>query len=71
VAIRPLKKTYVKVVVDNEEMKPAFERWISPSDGTVEFRGQHIAVRVLDRDAVQIKKNGKVLEDEDEDVVVE
>src|SRR5712691_1882346 len=29
VAIRPLKKTYVKVVVDNEEVKPAFERWIS------------------------------------------
>src|SRR6266487_2960192 len=32
VAIRPLKKTYVKVVVDNEELKPAFERWISPSE---------------------------------------
>jgi cytoskeletal protein RodZ len=71
VAIRPLKKTYVKVVVDNEDLNPAFERWISPSDGIVEFRGQHISVRVLDRDAVQIKKNGKVVEDEDEDVTVE
>ncbi|PYL58093.1 MAG: hypothetical protein DMF30_03930 [Verrucomicrobia bacterium] len=71
VAIRPLKKTYVKVVVDNEEVKPAFERWISPADGTVEFRGQHIVVRVLDRDAVQIKKNGKLVEEEDDDVTVE
>ncbi len=71
IAIRPLKKTYVKVVVDNEELKPAFERWIAPADGTVEFRGQHIAVRVLDRDAVQIKKNGKPLEDDDDDVTVE
>ncbi len=71
VAIRPLKKTYVKVVVDNEEVKPAFERWISPADGTVEFRGQHIVVRVLDRDAVQIKKNGKLVEEEDDDVIVE
>ncbi len=71
VAIRPLKKTYVKVVVDNEEMKPAFERWISPTDGTVEFRGRHIVVRVLDRDAVQIKKNGKLVEEEDDDVIVE
>src|SRR5713101_815985 len=71
VAIRPLKKTYVKVVVDNEEMKPAFERWISPADGTVEFRGQHIVVRVLDRGAVQIKKNGKLVEEEDDDVTVE
>lgn len=71
VAIRPLKKTYIKVVVDNEEMNPAFERWISPGDGTVEFRGQHVAVRVLDREAVQIKKNGKLIDDDDSDVTVE
>ena len=71
VAIRPLKKTYIKVVVDNEAVKPAFERWISPSDGSVEFRGQHIAVRVLDRDAVQIKKNGKLVEGDDSDVTIE
>jgi cytoskeletal protein RodZ len=71
VAIRPLKKTYVKVVVDNEAVRPAFERWISPTDGTVEFSGQHISVRVLDRDAVQIKKNGKTLPDNDADVTIE
>jgi cytoskeletal protein RodZ len=71
VAIRPLKKTYIKVVVDNEAMKPAFERWISPADGPVEFRGQKIAVRVLDRDAVQIKKNGKLVADDDSDVTIE
>jgi cytoskeletal protein RodZ len=69
--IRPLKKTYVKVVVDNETQQPAFERWISPADGTVEFRGQHIVVRVLDRDAIQIKKNGKPLDEDDEDITVE
>ena len=71
VAIKPLRKTYIKVVVDNEATRPAFERWISPSDGTVEFRGQHIAVRVLDRDAIQIKKNGKLIADGDTDVTVE
>ncbi|MEP6603954.1 MAG: hypothetical protein ABJB69_08405, partial [Spartobacteria bacterium] len=72
VAIRPLKKTYLKVVVDDEATTPAFERWISPADGTVEFRGQKIAVRVLDRESVQIKKNGKTLTgEEDADVTVE
>jgi len=71
VAIKPLKKTYIKVVVDNESQQPAFERWISPSDGTVEFKGQKIAVRVLDRDAIQIKKNGKPVAGGDEDVTVE
>jgi cytoskeletal protein RodZ len=71
IAIKPLKKTYIKVVVDNESQQPAFERWISPADGTVEFRGQKIAVRVLDRDAIQIRKNGKPVAGGDEDVTVE
>ena len=70
VAIRPLKRTYIKVTVDNEKGNPTVERWISPADGTVEFRGQHISVRVLDRDAVQITKNGEALEDDDDDVTV-
>jgi cytoskeletal protein RodZ len=71
VAIKPLRKTYIKVVVDNDAANPPFERWISPSDGVVEFNGQHIAVRVLDRDAIQIKKNGKPIANGDTDVTVE
>ncbi len=69
--IRPLKKTYIKVVVDNDTSKPAFERWISPTDKPVEFRGQHFSVRVLDREAVQIKKNGKSVTADDSDVTIE
>jgi cytoskeleton protein RodZ len=70
VAIRPLKRTYVKVTVGDKGGNPAFERWVSPSDGPVEFRGKHVSIRVLDPDAVQITKNGKALEDDDEDVTV-
>src|SRR6266487_541511 len=70
VAIRPLKKTYVKVTVGDQGGSPAFERWVSPADGPVEFRGKHVSIRVLDPDAVQITKNGKALEDGDEDVTV-
>jgi cytoskeletal protein RodZ len=70
VAIRPLKRTYVKVTVGDKGGSPAFERWVSPADGTVEFRGKHVAIRVLDPDAVQITKNGKALEHDDEDVTV-
>jgi cytoskeleton protein RodZ len=71
VAIRPLKRTYIKVTVDGERENPAFERWVSPADGTVEFQGKHVSIRVLERDAVQITKNGKELEEDDEDVTVD
>jgi cytoskeleton protein RodZ len=71
VDIKPLKRTYVQVTVDDNVSKPAFERWLSPSDGAVEFRGHRFSVHVLDRDAVQIRKNGKLVSDEDADVTVE
>jgi cytoskeletal protein RodZ len=71
VEIRPLRKTYLKVVVDNDDAKPAFERWISPAEGPVQFEGQHIVIRVLERDAIQIRKNGKRLSDDDADITIE
>jgi cytoskeletal protein RodZ len=70
VAIRPLKRTYVRVTVGEGNGPPAFERWVSPTDGTVEFRGKHVSIRVLDPDSVAITKNGKALEEDDEDVTV-
>ena len=70
IAIRPLKRTYVRVTVGDENGKPAFERWVSPTDGPVEFRGKHVSIRVLDREAVAITKNGKALEEGDQDVTV-
>jgi len=70
IAIRPLKRTYVRVTVGDAKGKPAFERWVSPTDGPVEFRGKHVSIRVLDPDAVKITKNGKALEVGDQDVTV-
>lgn len=69
--IRPLKRTYVQVTVDDDPTAPAFERWLSPSDGAVEFRGHRFNVRVLDREAVQIRKNGRVVSASDADVTVD
>jgi cytoskeleton protein RodZ len=69
VAIRPLKRTYVRVTL-GDDGKPAFERWVSPADGPVEFRGTHVSIRVLDPEAVAITKNGQALQQNDQDVTV-
>lgn len=71
VAIRPLKSTFIKVIVDGGRESSAFQRWISPADDTIKFLGKHISIRVLDRDAVEITKNGRTLEEGDEDVTVD
>jgi hypothetical protein len=54
----------------DQDGKPAFERWVSPTDGAVEFHGKHVSIRVLDPDAVKITKNGQALEEGDQDVTV-
>ena len=69
VAIQPLKRTYVRVTL-GDEAKAAFERWVSPTDGPVEFRGKHVSIRVLDPEAVKITKNGQALQQNDQDVTV-
>jgi len=69
VAIQPLKRTYVRVTL-GDEVKAAFERWVSPADGPVEFRGKHVSIRVLDPEAVKITKNGQALAQNDQDVTV-
>jgi cytoskeletal protein RodZ len=69
VAIQPLKRTYVRVTL-GDDGKAAFERWVSPSDGPVEFHGKHVSIRVLDPDAVKITKNGQELQQNDQDVTV-
>lgn len=69
--IRPLKRTYVHVTVDDDTVTPAFERWLSPSDGAVEFRGRRFNVHVLDREAVQIRKNGKIVSANDADLTID
>ena len=69
VAIQPLKRTYVRVTL-GDDGKAAYERWVSPADGPVEFRGKHVSIRVLDPEAVKITKNGQVLQQNDQDVTV-
>ena len=69
VAIQPLKRTYVRVTL-GDDTKAAFERWVSPADGPVEFRGKHVSIRVLDPEAVKITKNGQELQQSDQDVTV-
>jgi cytoskeletal protein RodZ len=70
VEVRALRKTYVKVTVDDDEAS-AMERWITPTDGTVQFRGTRISVKVLDVTAVEIKKNGKRITKGDADVTID
>jgi cytoskeletal protein RodZ len=70
VQITPMRKTFLRVTVDNQS-EPAFNGWLDPSDPPLSFRGRHVTVKVLERGAVQITKNGAALPPGDADVTFE
>jgi cytoskeleton protein RodZ len=70
VQITPIRKTYLRVTVDGQS-QPAFDGWLDPSDPPLSFRGQRVRVKVLERGAVQITKNGAALATGDADVKFE
>jgi len=71
VQITPVRKTFVSVIVDNNTAHPAFEGWLAPSDPPLLFRAQHVSVRVLERGAIQVTKNGTPVRGGDSSVHIE
>ena len=70
VQITPMRKTFLRVTVDNRS-EPVYSGWLEPSDPPLSFRGRHVTVKVLERGAVQITKNGAALTPGDADVTFE
>ena len=70
VQITPMRKTYLRVTVDGQS-QPAFDGWPDPSDPPLSFRGQRVTVKILERGAVQVTKNGAAIVPGDGDVKFE
>ncbi|MBA2435938.1 MAG: helix-turn-helix domain-containing protein [Verrucomicrobiota bacterium] len=70
VQITPMRKTFLRVTIAGQD-EPAFNGWLDPADPPVSFRGSHVTIKVLERGAVQITKNGAALAAGDPDVTFE
>lgn len=66
--VRPLRKTFVRVVVEKDGRRQAYEQWIGPGDRPLLFEGQRFTVHALEPDSVQLRKNGKRVTEDDTDV---
>ena len=69
--VRPLKKTFVRIVVEGDKGRSTFERWIDVNGAPVQLSGKKISVKVLDPHDVEIRKNGKLIARGDSDVRLE
>ena len=69
--IRPVRKTFVRVVVEKDGRRQSFEQWVSPGDRPLLFEGQRFRVHALEADSLQLRKNGKRVAEDDADITTE
>jgi cytoskeletal protein RodZ len=69
--VRPVRKTFVRVVVEKDGRRRAYEQWVGPGDQPLLFEGERFSVHALERDSVQLRKNGKRISEDDADITIE
>ena len=68
--VRILKRTYVKVTKDQEGAQPVFEGFAGPDSQPIVVAGKRFWVHVLDKGAVEVRKDGQVVPSDSGDIVI-
>jgi cytoskeletal protein RodZ len=68
--VRVLKRTWVKVTKDMEGTQPVFEGFTGPDSRPIVVEGQRFWVNVLDKGAIEVRKDGRLVVNNSEDLVI-
>ena len=68
--VRVLKRTWVKVTKDTEGTQPVFEGFTGPDSRPIVVEGKRFWVNVLDKGAIEVRKDGELVVNNSEDLVI-
>jgi cytoskeletal protein RodZ len=68
--VRVLKRTWVKVIKDTEGTQPVFEGFTGPDSRPIVAEGKRFWVNVLDKGAIEVRKDGQLVVNNSEDLVI-
>jgi cytoskeletal protein RodZ len=68
--VRILKRTYVKVTKDQEGAQPVFEGFAGPDSRPIIVAGKRFWVHVLDKGAIEVRKDGQLVPSNSGDIVI-
>lgn len=71
VVIRPVERTWVKVIQDTRGNDPVYEDWLAPGDEPLTFTGSRFWITVMDQGAVEIRRNGNLVDLEGTALIIE
>jgi cytoskeletal protein RodZ len=69
--LRVLKRTWVKITKDEEGSQPVFDGPAAPEDQPIVVEGKRFWVRIQDKGAVEVRKNGQRVLNSSNDVVID
>jgi cytoskeletal protein RodZ len=69
--LRVLKRTWVKVTKDEEGSEPVFDGFAAPEDQPIVVEGKRFWVKVQDKGAVEVRKNGQRVLNSSDGVVID
>jgi len=71
IVIRPIKRTFVRVVSGESDSDPLFQSVLEPGADPVEFSGQRFLIESTEDQALEIFRNGKIIAQPSGRVVIE
>jgi len=71
IVIRPIKRTFVRVVSGDSDADPLFQSVLEPGADPVEFSGQRFLIESTEDQALEIFRNGKIIAQPSGRVVIE
>jgi cytoskeletal protein RodZ len=69
--LRVLKRTWVKVTKDEEDSEPVFDGFAGPEDQPIVVEGKRFWVKIHDKGAVEVRKNGQRVLNSSGDIVID
>jgi hypothetical protein len=68
--VRVLKRTYVKVTKDEADTQPVFDGFAGPDSRPIVVEGKRFWVHVRDKGAVEVWKDGQLVQANSDDIVI-
>ncbi len=68
--VRVLRRTWVKATKDTDGTQPVFEGFTGPDSHPIVVEGKRFWVNVLDKGAIEVRKDGQLVVNNSEDLVI-
>lgn len=69
--IKAKERTWLRVTKDQQNSQPVFSDFIGPDSPAVVVQGKRFWLKALDKNALELRKNGQTVNGRDSDIVIE